>query len=287
MRRIALLTNPHAGGGRGARAREVALPRLRRAGCEVVDLIGADGDDARRLAARAAPESDAIVACGGDGTVHLAAQAAVASATTLGVIAAGTGNDLARELALPRDPAAATDRVIAARTRTIDLARIGSSFVTTVVACGFDALVAERADAMTWPRGPSRYVMALGIELRRLTPRRYTLSLDGREHGVDAVLVAVANTSTFGGGMRIAPDAEVDDGLLEVVVVRDVTRRTLVRAFPRIYRGTHVTHPAYEHHRVRSVTLAAPGITAYADGDPVGPLPLSVAIAPRALEVIV
>lgn len=287
MRRIALLTHPGAGRGRGARARSVVLPRLRDAGFDVVDLVGRDVDEARRLAGAAVADGvGALVACGGDGTVHLALQHVVPAGIPLGVVPAGTGNDLARELGLPTAPVAAADRIIAGARRTLDVARVGDRYVATVVACGFDALVAERADAMTWPRGPLRYVAATAVELRSLAPRRYTLELDGRVRTVEGVLAAVGNTSSFGGGLRITEGAEPDDGLLDVVVVRSLDRRGLVRAFPRLYRGTHTTHPAYEHHRVRSATIAAADITAYADGEPLGSLPLTVTAVPAALTVI-
>lgn len=287
MRRIALLTHPGAGRGRGARARSVVLPRLRDAGFDVVDLVGRDVDEARHLAGAAVADGvEALVACGGDGTVHLALQHVVPAGIPLGVVPAGTGNDLARELGLPTAPVAAADRIIAGARRTLDVARVGDRYVATVVACGFDALVAERADAMTWPRGPLRYVAATAVELRSLAPRRYTLELDGRVRTVEGVLAAVGNTSSFGGGLRITEGAEPDDGLLDVVVVRSLDRRGLVRAFPRLYRGTHTTHPAYEHHRVRSATIAAADITAYADGEPLGSLPLTVTAVPAALTVI-
>ncbi|MDQ1104147.1 diacylglycerol kinase (ATP) [Nocardioides zeae] len=287
MRRIALLTHPGAGRGRGARARSVVLPRLRDAGFDVVDLVGRDVDEARRLAGAAVADGvEALVACGGDGTVHLALQHVVPAGIPLGVVPAGTGNDLARELGLPTAPVAAADRIIAGPRRTLDVARVGDRYVATVVACGFDALVAERADAMTWPRGPLRYVAATAVELRSLAPRRYTLELDGRVRTVEGVLAAVGNTSSFGGGLRITEGAEPDDGLLDVVVVRSLDRRGLVRAFPHLYRGTHTTHPAYEHHRVRSATIAAADITAYADGEPLGSLPLTVTAVPAALTVI-
>ncbi|WP_447645890.1 diacylglycerol/lipid kinase family protein [Nocardioides zeae] len=287
MRRIALLTHPGAGRGRGARAREVVLPRLRDAGFTVLDLVGRDVDEARRLAGAAVGDGiEALVACGGDGTVHLALQAVVPAGVPLGVVPAGTGNDLARELGIPALPAAAVDRFIAGTRRTLDVARVGDRYVATVVACGFDALVAERADAMTWPRGPLRYVAATAVELRRLAPRRYTLELDGHVRTVEGVLAAVGNTSSFGGGLRITEGAVPDDGLLDVVVVRALDRRGLVRAFPGLYRGTHTTHPAYEHHRVRSATIAAADITAYADGEPLGSLPLTVTAVPAALTVI-
>ncbi|MDT9592327.1 YegS/Rv2252/BmrU family lipid kinase [Nocardioides zeae] len=287
-RRLALLTHPGAGRGRGARVREVVLSRLRRAGFDVLDLVGADVDEARDLARTAcAADVETLVALGGDGTVHLALQQAVPAGVTLAVVPAGTGNDLARELGIPADPVAAADRVVAGRTREIDVLQVGDRYVATVLACGFDALVAERADAMAWPRGRSRYVAAVAAELRALAPRRYTLELDGTVREVDGVLAAVGNTASFGGGLRITEGAEPDDGLLDVVVIRTLGRRELVRAFPRLYRGTHTDHRAYEHHRARSVTVAARGITAYGDGEPLGRLPLTISALPRAVKVVV
>nr|WP_218849321.1 diacylglycerol kinase family protein [Nocardioides perillae] len=281
------MINPTAGKGRGAVAGRLAAARLRDAGLVVTELVGRDGDEALDLA-RAAVERgvDSLVACGGDGLVHLAVQAVARSATPLGVVPAGTGNDVARYLDLPRrDPVAAADRVVARRTRTLDLARCGHRWFTTVLAAGFDAVVNERANAMVWPRGQMRYNLATLAELRTLAPRPYVLDLDGEVRHVEATLVAVGNGSSFGGGLRITEGALLDDGLLDVVVVRPLTRRRLVAAYPRLFRGTVAGLAEHEHHRVRTVTVAAPGIVAYADGERFGALPLTVAADPGALTV--
>lgn len=285
-RRIAFLTNPIAGKGRGARAAAIAVPRLRRAGIEVQELVGEDGGDAEALARRALAEGcDALVVCGGDGMVHLGVQAVAGTGVPLGVVPAGTGNDVARYLDLSRtDAAAAADVVIASRTRTLDLARSGERYFVTVLAAGFDAIVNERANRMTWPRGQMRYNLATLAELRSLAALPY-LELDGRTERLDATLVAVGNGPSFGGGLRITEGAVLDDGLLDVVVIKPLGRAALVRTYPKLFRGTHTSHPAYEHHRVRSVTVAAPGIVTYADGERFGPLPLTVECAPGALEV--
>lgn len=286
-RRIAFLTNPTAGKGRGARAAAIAVPRLRRAGIEVQELVGEDGGDAEALARRAVAEGcDALVICGGDGMVHLGVQAVAGTGVPLGVVPAGTGNDVARYLDLSRtDAAAAADVVIASRTRTLDLARSGERYFVTVLAAGFDAIVNERANRMTWPRGQMRYNLATLAELRSLAALPYVLELDGRTERLDATLVAVGNGPSFGGGLRITEGAVLDDGLLDVVVIKPLGRAALVRTYPKLFRGTHTSHPAYEHHRVRSVTVAAPGIVTYADGERFGPLPLTVECAPGALEV--
>ncbi|GAB3839516.1 hypothetical protein GCM10029963_06860 [Micromonospora andamanensis] len=136
-----------------------------------------------------------------------------------------------------------------------------------VLAAGFDAIVNERANRMRWPRGPRRYDLAILVELARLRPRRYTLTLDGERIEVDAVLVAVGNGASYGGGMRICPAADPTDGLLDVVVGGRFDRRTLIRVKPRIYAGTHVAHPLVSTYRARTVTIAAEGITTYADGE--------------------
>jgi diacylglycerol kinase (ATP) len=287
-REIAFLTNPTAGKGKGARACAVAVPRLREAGLVVRSLAGADAEEALELARKSVADGvDALVVCGGDGLVHLAAQALAGTGTPLGIIPAGTGNDVARYFDLPRkDPAAAADRIVAGRTRVIDLARCGDKYFVTVLAAGFDAIVNERANAMTWPKGQMRYNLATLAELRTLRPLDYTLELDGETRNVDAVLVAVGNGASFGGGLRITEGAVLDDGRLDVVVIRPLSRLQLLRAYPRLFKGTHTTLAQYEHHRVRSVTLNTPGIVTYADGERFGPLPLTVESAPGALTVI-
>lgn len=287
-REIALLTNPTSGKGRGAAAREAALPRLRDAGFTVRDLTGANADESLDLARAAVADGVwALVVCGGDGMVHLGVQAVAGTGTHLGIVPAGTGNDVARYVDLPRkDPAAAADRVIASTPRRIDLARSGGRWFVTVLAAGFDAVVNERANAMTWPRGQMRYNLATLAELRTFEPLPYTLDLDGEIRQLDAMLVAVGNGPSFGGGLRITEGALLDDGMLDVVVIKPMSKPGLVRTYPQLFKGTHVTHPQYEHHRVRSVTVAAPGIVAYADGERFGPLPLTVESDPGALSIL-
>jgi diacylglycerol kinase (ATP) len=286
-RDIALLTNPTAGKGKGAKARAAVLERLRGAGLTVRDLSGRDADEALDLARQAVRDDvEALVIIGGDGMVHLGVQAVAETGIPLGIIPAGTGNDVARYFDLPRkDPVAAADAVIRATTRKVDLARSGSKYFATVLAAGFDALVNERANRMTWPRGQMRYNLATLAELRVFKPLHYTLDLDGRQVTLDAMLVAVGNGPSFGGGLRITEGALLDDGMLDVVVIKPMSRGGLVRTYPKLFSGTHTTHPQYEHHLVRKVTVASPGITTYADGERFGDLPLTVECAPGALTV--
>jgi diacylglycerol kinase (ATP) len=287
-REIALLTNPTAGKGRGAKSREVALPRLREAGFVVRNLEGRDADEALDLARQCVADGvEALVVCGGDGMVHIGAQAVATTDTHLGIIPAGTGNDVARYFDIPRkDPLAAADLVIASNTKRIDLARSGSKYYVTVLAAGFDAVVNERANRMTWPRGQMRYNLATLAELRTFKPLPYTLELDGRIHRLDAMLVAVGNGASFGGGLRITEGASLDDGLLDVVIIKPISKPDLVRTYPKLFKGTHVRHPQYEHHLVHTVTVAAPGIVSYADGERFGALPLTIEAVPGALSVL-
>ncbi len=287
-REIALLTNPTAGRGRAVRVRDAALPRLRAAGFVVRSITGRDADEALDLARECVADGvEALVVCGGDGIVHLGVQAVTGTATRLGLLPGGSGNDVARYLGLPvNQPLVAADRIIAGRTRTLDLGRSGTRYFVTVLAAGFDAVVNERANKMSWPRGQMRYNIATVAELRTFKPLSYTLELDGQQRELEAMLVAVGNGPSFGGGLRIAEGALLDDGLLDVVIFKPVGRLELVRTYPKLFKGTHTRHPQYEHHRVRSVTIAAPGVVSYADGERFGELPLTVECVPGALTVL-
>jgi diacylglycerol kinase (ATP) len=288
-KQIAVLTNPTSGKGKGNRVGEVVVPRFTDAGYEVRSLTGRDADEALDLARGVVAEGiETLVVIGGDGMAHLAAQALAGSQTRLGLVPAGTGNDVARSLDLPRkDPAAAADVIIGGKERAIDLARIGAKYYVTVLAAGFDAIVNERANEMTWPKGQMRYNLATLAELRTFSPIPYVLEVDGEQHRFDAMMVAVGNGPSFGGGMRITEGAVMDDGILDVVAIMPMTKLELIRTFPKLFKGTHVHHPKYRHFAGRTITVAAPGIVAYADGERMSALPLTVEVVPQALRVLV
>jgi diacylglycerol kinase (ATP) len=155
-----------------------------------------------------------------------------------------------------------------------------------VLGAGFDAIVNERANRMRFPRGPRRYDIAIVAELVRLRPRHYRITLDGEVHDLDAVLVAIGNTPSYGGGMRICPAADATDGLLDLVVVGPIGRATFTRIKPRVYAGTHVDHPAVTSYRAATIRVEAEGITAYVDGERTSPLPVTVHAAPGALQLL-
>ncbi|WP_328482913.1 diacylglycerol kinase [Streptomyces sp. NBC_00377] len=290
---ITLFVNPAAGRGRGALAARPAASALREAGYSVRTVLGTDAEDALvRARAAVAGGTGALIAVGGDGLAHLALQAVAGTRTPLGLVAAGTGNDLARALGLPvRDPAGAArlvaDALKGARIRDIDLGRAGDRWFGTVLASGFDSRVNDRGNRMRWPAGRVKYDLAMLAELAAFRPFPYRITLDdGAVREVEATLVAVGNGSSYGGGMRICPGADLADGLFDVTVVGDCSRTTLLRVFPKVYRGTHVGHPAVSVHRAAKVEIAAAGVSGYADGERLGALPLTARCVPGAVRVI-
>ncbi|ASW57689.1 sphingosine kinase [Plantactinospora sp. KBS50] len=293
---VAVLANPTAGRGRHRDLLPAILDRLSATGRDV-RLLAADSAAQSRAACAAAVAEGAaaLVAVGGDGTVHQALQAVAGTDVGFGPVPAGTGNDFAVDTGFPAEPLAAAqavaDALAAGRTRPVDLARLSAadgtvSWYGAVLAAGFDAIVNERANRMRWPRGPRRYDLAIVVELARLRPRRYTLRLDGRPVDVDAVLVAVGNCASYGGGMRICPAADPTDGLLDVVVGGRFSRPALMRVKPSIYRGSHVLHPLVTTYRARTVELAAEGITTYADGERSAALPVTITAVPGAVRLL-
>jgi diacylglycerol kinase (ATP) len=294
---VAVLVNPSAGVGRGSRHVTEVLATLRAAGLQVSEIAAPDAATAAVACAEVVADGvDALVALGGDGTVNLAVQAVAGSATALGIVPCGTGNDLAVSLGVPADPVqAATDlakRLLSRDTVAVDAVRTTTpdgrpqKWWACVLASGFDSAVNERANRMRWPRGPRRYDVAILAELARLRPLPYRLTLDGHEVATAAVMVAVGNTDAYGGGMRICPSADPTDGLLDVTVVGPVGRAELVRVKPRLYAGTHVDDPRVTTYRAAEVRLEAPGVVAYADGEPLAPLPLVLTCVPGALSVL-
>ncbi|WP_432134531.1 diacylglycerol kinase [Streptomyces sp. bgisy154] len=290
---ITLFVNPTAGRGRGADAARPAACALRDAGHRVRTVVGVDAPDALARARDAVADgTGALVAVGGDGLVNLALHAVAGTRTPLGVVAVGTGNDFARALGLPvRDPAAAgravADALKGSRVRDIDLGRVGDRWFGTVLASGFDSRVNDRGNRMRRPAGRTKYDLAMLAELAAFRPFAYRIRLDGGEvREIEATLVAIGNGSSYGGGMRICPGADPTDGLFDVTVVGDCSRATLLRVFPRVYRGTHVEHPKVTVYRAAQVEIEAPGITGYADGEPLGALPLTARCVPGAARVI-
>jgi diacylglycerol kinase (ATP) len=304
----AVVRNPGAGRGRHRRALDTALEVLAGSGFQLRLIEAGTADEALAGCHQAVADgADVLVAAGGDGTVHLAVQAAANRPVALGILPVGTGNDFAAAMGIPADPLAAAHTIAAvlrgdsapgeaARgpgggVRVIDVARVDGPDgfcrrYVAVLAAGFDALVNERANTMRFPRGRLRYDVAIYAELLTLRHRRYQVRLDGDLIDADLELVAVGNTATYGGGLRMCPAADPTDGELDVIMAGGVSRTRLVRLRPRLADGTHITDPRVQMRRARTITIAAEGIVAYADGERLCPLPISIGVEGAALRVI-
>jgi len=293
--RVTVLTNPMAGHGNAPHAAERAVARFQELGIDVVEIVGRDAGHACEMVGQAVRDgTDAMVVVGGDGVIRLALQALARSGIPLGIVPAGTGNDHAREYAIPTgDPAAAVDVIAAGHAETVDLGLVRGSDGTstwfgTVAATGFDSLVSDRVNRMRWPHGRMRYNMAIVAELSRLRLLPFRLILDGeREIVTELTLAAFGNTRSYGGGMRICPDADHSDGLLDVTMVHTASRAKLIRLFPTVFKGTHIDLDEVTTDRARTITVESTGINAYADGDLVCPLPAEISAVPGALKVLV
>ncbi|MFD6352132.1 diacylglycerol/lipid kinase family protein [Nocardia tengchongensis] len=304
IRSIALVTNALSGHGKGALVAVEAANRFVEFGVQVIEIRGESAADSERLVRKALADPDkrpdAVVAAGGDGLVGVVLQALAGTGVPLGLIPGGTGNDLARELGIPDDTAAAVATILDGRTRAIDLGTVETEesgravWFATVTGTGLDARVTLRANALRWPNGPMRYTVAALLELVGKLAVPYRIELtgspdhpDGTVLELDAVMVAVGNTSTYGGGMRITPDAEIDDGLLDLTVVGAMSRLEMLRLLPTLSAGKRIDHPAAVQYRAREIRLTAPGAPATADGDPAGHLPALFRAHPGVLDVLV
>jgi YegS/Rv2252/BmrU family lipid kinase len=292
----ALLANPTAGRGRAGHLVDAVRSALHAAGMDVLTLVGRSAGESVALTREAVADGvSSVVALGGDGLVHWAVQALAGTGVPLAVVPAGTGNDFATVLGEPRDFKGLAAAVAAGKCVDVDAglavtddAQPGDERWWTGVLCaGFDSAVNERANRMRWPRGPRRYDLAVFAELSALRPRRLVLTVDGERREQDITLVAVGNGPQYGGGMKICPGARMDDGVFDVTVVGPLTRAQLVRLKPLLRTGRHVEHPAVTVIRGKSVRLECPDVVAYADGERVDALPLSLSCIPSALRVVV
>ncbi|MGY4100020.1 YegS/Rv2252/BmrU family lipid kinase [Nocardia sp. R16R-3T] len=310
VRAITVVTNPQSGVGRGHEVAAIALARFAARGVQITEVRAPSAAESVRqvrnsIAGGAKP--DAVVCVGGDGLMNVVLEAIAQTGVPLGLIPAGTGNDLAREIGVPTgDPVAAADLILGGRTRTIDLGRIESPTPTapakwfaTVTGTGFDARVTLRANDMHRPKGPMRYTFAALAEISGRLTVPYRIELSGVAPGAldnpdadtlietEAVMVAVGNTRTYGGGMLVCPDALMDDGLLDLTVVGPVSRLDMLRLLPALSAGKRIEHPKSKQYRVARVTLTAPGAPVTADGEPAGMLPVTLRAVHGALTVLV
>lgn len=291
---LGVIVNPTSGAGRGAALGRQFFEGLAALGIDYIDLSGETLEAAQThgRAAIAAGSIDGLAVLGGDGMVHLGVNLCAETKIPLMVVGAGTGNDSARQLGMPIHDVAASLSFLKTnlgKSRAVDVAKVestlGTRYLFGSVSAGFDAIVNARANRLKWPKGAAKYAVALFLELPSFRPIKYRVVVDGVERSFEGMLIAVANGPAYGGGMQIAPHAKIDDGTLDLFIVHKVSRLELVKLFPKVYSGKHVTHPAVEFVTAKVVELHAGTVPAFADGEFVGSTPLRVEVLPGEMRV--
>jgi YegS/Rv2252/BmrU family lipid kinase len=286
-RRFALLVNPASAGGRALKA----LPRVH----EVLDELGAQHrtvttrsiDHAYEEARTAASEGETVVALGGDGLLRPIAGALKNTASALAIVPSGRGNDLARMLGVPTDPAGAARLAVEGRERVIDVATVEGTPFLGVASFGLDSDANRVANEAKLVRGDAVYVYAALRALAAWKPARFSVVIDGQRHELTGVTIAVGNSKVYGGGMYVLPDAELDDGRLDVMFVKDAPKLQLLRLLPKVFKGTHGESDLVEFLRGEEVEVSSDRPFAiYADGDPIGATPAILRVEPRCLRIV-
>ena len=275
----AIVINPISGGGQGAvRGREVA-GYFASHGLKYT-IVTANSAEKLHVNLESFLDSlgseicEGVVAVGGDGLAHLVIQFVAPRKIPFTVIPAGTGNDLVR--ALKWELNAITEQldfVTQNKATPIDLGLVDSEWFGAILSTGFDSVVNERANTLSWPKGPMKYNVAIALELPKFKPIEYTIELDTQELQVEAMLIAVANGSSYGGGMQVCPDASMKDGLFDVMVLHPVSKIEFMKVFPKVFKGAHIDHPQVRIYRSAKVSISSSAV-AYADGERIGGLPV-------------
>lgn len=274
----ALVINPVAGQGKGTTVGTYVAGWLTQRKIPYVLITGQSSNSlADQLGnfLEKSSDCDGVIAVGGDGLLHLVLQKVVPAQVPLALIPAGTGNDFVRTLGWSLE---SFDEHLSFVTSThptpIDLGLVDGEWFGAILSTGFDSVVNEKANTLNWPKGPMKYNAAIAIELPRFKPRHYEIFLDDQSISTDAMLIAVSNGRSYGGGMLVCPDANISDGLFDVMILRPVSKIEFLKVFPRVFAGTHISHPAVEVLRSRTVRIESKAV-AYADGERIGQLPIS------------
>lgn len=295
MLRLGVAINPVAGGTRGQGVGEEVLKLLETTGHKVLNLSGESMVAARDRIDNAIYRGaiDALVLVGGDGMGHLGANLCAEKNVPMALIPAGTGNDAAAVFGMPMNDTASCVEIVLNNLespKSIDALKITHGLKTTwaigSASAGFDALANARANKLTWPNGSARYYVAMLLELAKFRPIRYQTVIDGAERNFEAMLCVVSNSGVFGGGMLVVPNASLTDGLLDVLLVKKMSRLKFVAIFPKVYKGTHITDKDVEIVKASKISIAAGEMPIYSDGEYVGKAPFEAEVVPGALKVI-
>ena len=274
----ALVINPVSGQGKGATIGTYVAGFLNQ---KSIDYTIVTGNSSVALTDHLAtfieknPNCDGVIAVGGDGLLHIVLQKVVPAQIPFTIIPAGTGNDFVRTLGWDLENVdQQLERVTTTPPTSIDLGLVDGEWFGAILSTGFDSVVNEKANTMQWPKGPMKYNAAIAIELPRFKPRHYEITLDDRTSSTEAMLIAVSNGRSYGGGMLVCPNASITDGSFDVMVLHPVSKIEFLKVFPKVFAGTHVTHPAVEILRSTTVKIESKAV-AYADGERIGQLPVT------------
>jgi diacylglycerol kinase (ATP) len=220
-------------------------------------------------------ECQGVISVGGDGLAHLILQLTVPHHIPFAVMPAGTGNDIVRTLGWSLDEIDGyLDRVTSEPAQPLDLGNVDGEWFAAILSTGFDSVVNERANALSWPKGPQRYNVAIALELPKFKPLSYEITLDTHSFETEAMLIAIGNGRSYGGGMYVCPQAQMHDGLFDIMVLEPVSKIEFLKVFPKVYSGSHINHPKVKMYRSARVSLVADAV-AYADGERIGTAPIS------------
>lgn len=286
---LSVIVNPAAGGGRAGRALPAVQEQLRRLGVDHHVRVTASFDHARALARAAAGAGDTVVAFGGDGLISAVAGALAETDAVLGVLPGGRGNDFIRSLQIPVDPVAACEVLCTGEVRRLDLGAVAGRTFVGIASCGFDSVANRIANETTLLRGSLVYAYGALRALLGWRPASFEITVDDDPpRTIVGYTVAAANSGRYGGGMRLAPDARLDDGLLDLVTISHLPRLRFLTLLPSVFSGRHLNVPEVQVTRGRRIRIAASTPFAlYADGDPIAQLPAEVEVLPGAVRMIV
>jgi diacylglycerol kinase (ATP) len=274
----ALVINPVSGQGQGTTVGTYVAGYLNQHKVEFTIVTGNSSiaiADHLKIFIDKNPDCSGVIAVGGDGLMHIILQILVPAQIPLALIPAGTGNDFVRTLGWDlEDVDIELNKIITTKPVAVDLGLVDGEWFGAILSTGFDSIVNEKANTMQWPKGPMKYNAAIAIELPRFKPRHYEITLDDRTISTEAMLIAVANGRSYGGGMLVCPNAQINDGLFDVMVLHPVSKIEFMKVFPRVFAGKHVSHPAVEIVRSKNVSIESKAV-AYADGERIGQLPIS------------
>lgn len=272
-----IVINPYSGNGRGATVAGQVTRFLSSHAISYQSLAASNAEELSRILTHEVDSKSyqGVIAVGGDGLAHLVLQVCVPRRIPFAVIPAGTGNDFVRTLGWSlEDIEPLLNRITTTDPAPIDLGNVDSEWFGAILSTGFDSVVNERANRLSWPKGPQRYNLAIALELPRFTPIEYEITCDRNTLKTKAMLVAIGNGKSYGGGMNVCPQAQLNDGLFDVVILEPVSKVEFIKVFPTVYSGAHINHPKVKTLRAKKVTIHADAV-AYADGERIGPAPIS------------